>query len=171
MSAANSTLTQERLKELLHYNPETGAFIWISKPAPRANRIKVGSVAGSNKGNGYVQIQIDGKNYLAQRLAYLFVHGRMPVGDIDHSDGNPSNNRLSNLRDVTHAQNIQNQRTPNKRNTSGFIGISFRPDTSKYAAYISTDGKRKVLGCFDSAEDAHAAYLKAKRKLHEFCTI
>ncbi len=171
MSANNSTLSNDRLKELLHYDPKTGLFTWVAKPNTRSNRIKIGGKAGSEKGNGYIQIQIDGKNYLAQRLAWLYVTGSFPDGDIDHADGNPGNNVFENLRSTSRAQNIQNQRRSHKRNSAGLLGVHFRKDTKKYTAYITTDRARKSLGCFDTAEAAHSAYLKAKRELHKFCTI
>lgn len=171
MSAANSTLTQDRLKTLIDYNPESGIFVWISKPNVRANRIKIGSIAGSNKGNGYIQIQIDGKNYLAQRLAFLFVYGQFPRGEVDHIDGCRNNNKLSNLRDVTHAENIQNQLRPSKASTTRLMGVSKRKDNGKYSAYIMSYGKRISLGSFSIPEDAHEAYLSAKRTLHPGCTI
>lgn len=172
MSESNSTLTQYRLKELLHYDPDTGIFVWIAKSHPRANRICIGDVAGSLHGEGYTQIGIDGTNYLAHRLAWLYVHGPIPYEmDVDHRDGNRSRNAIANLRIGSRKQNIQNQRRPHKRTTTGYLGVHLRKDTGRFAAYINESRKRRYLGNFDTAEEAHGAYLAAKRELHEFCTI
>ena len=171
MSEAHSTLTQARLKELLSYDPETGKFTWIAKPNSRANRIKIGGEAGSPKGNGYIQIQVDKKNYLGHRLAYLYVVGEFNHGDLDHVDGNPANNSFKNLRPASRAQNQQNRRNPSSNNACGYLGVSYRKDTDKYTAHIVKNNKRLCIGCFETAEEAYDAYLKAKRELHEFCTI
>lgn len=118
---------------------------------------------------GHVQIRVDGRLYLAHRLAWLYVYGFIPNGDIDHINGNRSDNALSNIRIGTHAQNMQNRRTPSHGSKTGFLGVS--PTGRRYQARIGNGPYELYLGSFDTAEEAHAAYLKAKRELHEFCTI
>ena len=159
-------LTVARLKELLSYDETTGVFFW----KVRTNRLAVpGSVAGRTNSLGRIQIGIDGKRYLAHRLAWLYVTGEMPAHDIDHVDNDHANNRFENLRLDPQKSNQQNQRKPHSNNKSGFLGVS--PHGNKWAATISTKGKRVHLGLFSSPEVAHAAYVDAKRKQHEFNTL
>lgn len=107
----DSTLTQEMLKELLHYDPETGVFTWAAHP-PLGH--SVGDVAGKASTRGYVHICFSKKLrmtrsiYSAHRLAWLYVYGAWPLQDIDHIDQNKSNNALANLRDVSRSQNCRN---------------------------------------------------------------
>ena len=161
-------LTQERLKELFHYDPETGVFTWI---APSTNRIKPGRTAGAVTHQGYIEIQINGRKCGAHRLAWLYVNGKFPEHQIDHIDGNRTNNRINNLRDIPQEGNKQNRRFLSDRNTSGFLGVTFQKDIQKWVAGLSLNGKHTHLGVFKAPEEAHAAYLKAKRDLHPFCTI
>lgn len=120
---------------------------------------------------GYWRIWINGRHYAAHRLAWLFVYGKWPDGEVDHIDGAKNNNRIKNLRVTTKAGNQQNQRKARKDNKSGLLGVYWRPDTEKWRATIQTNKKRISLGNFDSADLAYEAYIKAKRRLHSTCTI
>jgi len=132
----------------------------------------LGSIAGHIRKDGYLHIKIDGKSYLAHRLAWLYVHGVWPTEDIDHRFHNTLDNRIGELRDVSNHENMQNRIKANNNNIStGLLGATFHKATGKYSAEITFDGKRKYLGLFASAEEAHAAYLSAKRIHHSTCTI
>jgi hypothetical protein len=160
-------LTRARLRELLSYDPETGVFEWIvSRSGVKRPE------AGGPDGQGYVRIKIDGRYYGAHRLAWMYVTGGLPGGQIDHLDGCRTNNRFSNLRDVSAALNRQNLRKASTRSKTGLLGVCAPTHCCRdYKAMITVDGHRIVLGRFEFPEEAHAAYVIAKRKLHEGCTL
>lgn len=165
---AYQSLTQGQLKEILSYDPETGVF----KNCINRGSVRAGGKAGCVRGNGYIQIKIGSRIYLAHRLAWLFVYGKWPANEIDHINGNPADNRLCNLREATRAQNGGNLRRATKGNkSSSLLGSSWDNINRLWTASICKNGKSKHLGRFKTAEDAHAAYITAKRKMHEFCTI
>ena len=159
-------ITQERLKEVLFYDDETGIFTRKIALGCRP----AGSIVGTNM-RGYLNAQIDGRNYFLHRLAWLYVFGAMPEKQIDHKNGIKNDNRISNLREANNSQNGQNQRKPGKLNSSGFLGVSFHKKSGKWSARIAENKKTRNLGLFSAPEEAHRAYLTAKRELHEFCTI
>lgn len=164
-------ITQSRLKEVLDYNPETGMFVW---KLSRGRNARLGENAGSMRCDGYIAIKIDGKSYKAHRLAWLFIYGYLPKNDTDHRDHDRSNNRINNLRDVTRSENQENQIKARTNNVSTrLLGVYFRDDYSinKYVAKIRISGKLTPLGCFSTAESAHAAYVAAKRIHHGTCTL
>jgi hypothetical protein len=166
---AKSSVTGERLRELLHYAPETGAFTWRARSR---NGVQVGAVAGCGHGEGYWFIGIDGRRYFAHRLAWLYVHGAWPTADIDHINGVRNDNRIVNLRDVTRSVNLQNQRrAPNHNKSSGLLGASFNARKLKWKSTIGVGGKPRHLGFFATAQEAHAAYVAAKRDVHAGCSI
>lgn len=158
----------DRVRELLEYEPETGVFRWKC----RRGRVAAGSVAGSPVVRGYRAISVDNVLYRAHRLAFVLMEGRWPEGDVDHIDGDVSNNRYSNLREASRSQNMQNQRRALSNNkSSGLLGASWHKQTRRWQARITLGGKDRFLGRFDTAEAAHAAYLAAKRQIHSYCTI
>lgn len=154
-------LTTERLLVLLSYDAESGVFVWNST---RGRSAKAGDVAGTAHPRGYVTIEIDGRAYLAHRLAWLFVHGCFPAEQIDHVNRDRADNRLCNLRPASHSQNMAN-RAHFKNNVSGFRGV-YRHSPNRWRAQIRKDGVLYRLGNFDTPEEAHAAYLKAADRIH-----
>jgi hypothetical protein len=163
-------LTAERLRELLHYDQETGIFTWTQRPSEMARKCAPGAVAGSVcKVHGYVYIGIDWVKHPAHRLAWLYVRGEWPQFDIDHIDGDRANNRIGNLRDVSRSVNLQNARKARSDSQSGLLGAL--RNRNRWMSRIKANGRMIHLGSFDTPEEAHAAYLAAKRKLHEGCTI
>lgn len=158
-------LTQQRLKELLSYDPETGLFINLTQRRPQA---KIGSVAGCKNNNGYIRIMIDGKLYQSHRIAWLYVYGELPENDLDHINEIKDDNRICNLRLDTNQENPHNISRPQVNNTSGFRGVSWHKWNKKWVARIKLNGKTQHLGFFDTAKEAHEAYLKAKREIHTF---
>jgi HNH endonuclease/AP2 domain len=153
----------ERLRQVLDYDPLTGIFTW---KAPTSNRVKIGSVAGSDKHDGYLTITVDGLAEYAHRLAWLFVYGVLPERQLDHRNGNPSDNRISNLRLATPVQNSQNKVKPQRNGTTGLLGVCYFKRTGKWTANITAAGERHYLGYFDTPEQASEAYWAAKRELH-----
>lgn len=153
-------ITQERLKDLLRYNSETGVFTWCKK---RGN-VKAGSVAGCVNGHGYQLIRLDKTLYKAHRLAWLYVYGEWPKADIDHINSMKSDNRIVNLRDVTRAENKQNLIVPYAGSSSGFLGVT--PHKDGFVAQITVDGERIYLGKYDTAKSAQCAYIAAKRAMY-----
>ena len=111
------------------------------------------------------------KAILAHRLAWALHTGDWPKGDIDHINGDESDNRLANLRDVSKSINQQNKRRPRTDNKVGLLGVSWHARGRKWRAQITVQGTRMYLGLFTTPDAAHAAYLEAKRMLHPGCTI
>lgn len=146
-------LTQERLKELLDYSPETGEFVWKVTKGSRA-------IAGEKAGktpcgiHGYVFIRIDRKAYRAHQLAWLYVHGYFPDTDIDHINRVRHDNRIANLRVVSRSLNALN---------NGAAGFSRSRD--KWRAYITVDGRQRHLGIFETEQEASYAHRRAKEQL------
>lgn len=169
MSKVNSTLTAERLRELLNYDSETGIFTW----AVRGKGIRcIGAKAGCLTPDGYVIVGIDKDLHMAHRLVWLYIHGVWPNNEIDHKNGNRSDNRLINLRDVTSQVNQENRRAPARAETkSMLLGVSWSVRAKRWMAKICVQRKQIYLGLFDTPEAAHSAYIEAKRRLHEGCTI
>lgn len=166
-STSNPPLTQARLKELLHYDPETGVFVRLVS----RGRAAAGSVAGSPDKNGYLQISIDKSNYLAHRLAFLHELGRFPLDEVDHIDRDPSNNRWNNLREATRSLNGANTRL-RPDNASGHRGVYWEQRRGKWLVQGHLNGSTKYLGYFDRLEDA-AAVSQAWRETHfrEFAAL
>lgn len=157
------TLTADRVREVLDYNPETGVFRWKVR---LGQRCRVGNEAGSFSAEGYRQIKIDGRLHLAHRLAWLHTYGVWPRVDLDHRNEIKYDNRIANLREATKAQNTQNRSRARSDNQNGFMGVS--RVTGGWRALIDVNGQRHNLGLFGTPEEAHAAYLAAKRELHPF---
>ena len=166
---AKADLTAQRLRELLHYNPVTGVF--TRRVSLRGDAYDFGKVAGSVTTAGYFSFNVDGRRYQAHRLAWLYVHGVWPAEQIDHRDTNRQNNAIDNLRESSHKGNHQNLRAAHEDSKTGLLGVSFDKDRRRWKAQIYADGKKHFLGRFDTAQQAHDAYLKSKRQLHPFCTI
>lgn len=160
----NDCFLRQRIMDALTYSADTGVFHWKIKTSAR---VHVGSSAGTT-GN-YVSIKLDGEKYQAHRLAWLIVYGKFPSVFIDHINGIKTDNRIVNLREATRSVNGQNMRRAYRNNRSGMLGVSAYKD--KFRATIVVDRKWRDLGFYDSAADAHAAYLSAKRVIHEGCTI
>jgi hypothetical protein len=160
-------LTADRLRQVLNYDPQTGLFTWRERVA---KCVHVGDTAGCReKRIGYITIGIDSDIHKAHRLAWLYVTGAWPVKYIDHVNGVKHDNRFENLREVFEDGNSQNVRKPNKRNKSGFIGvIKFQ---NKWRASITVEKKTRRIGDYNTPEEAHEAYLVAKRMYHAACTI
>lgn len=152
-------LTYERLFELLNYDPDSGLF--IRKTGCRGHA--AGAIAGCVDRRGYVFIGIDGKLFLAHRLAFLFMTKEWPLSLVDHVDRDKGNNRWVNLRSANKSQNNANSKVQNN-NTSGFKGVSWCSTTHRWQAFISIDNKSKRLGRFSSAAEASAAYKNAADK-------
>lgn len=161
-----TNLSHTDLLSVLHYNPETGTFTWIKKTG---RKIVPGTSAESLNYAGYIRIGINRSYHMAHRLAWFYVHGKWPANRIDHINGNRSDNRLQNLRDVSTATNQQNQRTHHRNNKVGLLGV--RRGKTSFLAQITKSGRPIHLGCFDTKEEAHAAYIAAKRTMHPGCTI
>lgn len=170
MAAANITLAH--LRELLEYFPESGLFIWRVSRGRFGNTCKAGGIAGCLRPNGYIVIEIDGRNYRAHRLAFFYMTGAWPKDQIDHRDTNKANNKWANLREATHAENLQNLRKAHGDNLScELLGVSWSKHAQKWLAQIQIDGKKQFIGYFHTAETAHVAYLETKRRLHPFGMI
>jgi hypothetical protein len=165
MEKAMTSLTADLLREIVRYDKDTGKFTWL---ANRGTRARAGHEAGSLS-NGYVTIKLQGKVHKAHRLAWLYMTGAWPVMSIDHIDGDKANNKFSNLRDVSRSANLQNQIRPQAGNRAGALGVT--PHRSGFQARIQTGKTQKYLGTFQTAEQAHAAYLDAKRTIHIGSTI
>lgn len=164
MGRLDATFTAERLCEALDYDQSTGIFTWRT-PMQTGGRTGVGQVAGRISSEGYRNIGLGGVRCQAHRLAWLYVHGDWPTGQIDHINGIKTDNRIANLRVVTEAQNKWN-RLETSRNTSGHRGVSRNKLERKWKAYITVEGATQWLGTFASYDEAVEARLAAER--HQF---
>ena len=151
-------LTQERLRNILNYNQGTGIFMRLVDR--RGGRWKAGARAGCHDKFHHCRVlRIDGRCYLEHRVVWLYVHGRWPTLEIDHINGDGTDNRLCNLREATHQQNMRNMKK-HKDNTSGFKGVYFNKKTGKWVTQIAIASRQTYVGSFDTPESAHTEYCR-----------
>jgi hypothetical protein len=163
-------LTAERAREVFEYEEATGRLTWRVKMSKRR---QIGQEAGCIfKSTGYRYVGVDGHKFTVHRVVWLMVHGAFPSSTIDHINGDRADNRLSNLRDVPHRHNSQNQRRPHEdKQSCKLIGATWDKMWRNWKAQIGHKKKTIYIGRFKTAEEAHAAYLEAKRRIHACCTI
>ena len=154
-------ITQQYLKEILAYEPETGQFFWKIR---KAYNMKAGQLAGALHKSGYIHISIDKKCHKAHRLAWLYMTGKEPDEYVDHINRIASDNRFVNLRLATAKQNCENC-TTYKSNVSGFRGVSFHKATNKWRATLRHNKKHIHVGVFDTALEASFAAEKKRNEL------
>ena len=156
-------LSIDEIKNLVVYCAETGRITHINNK-PRKDTVK------SDRKRRY--IKLNKRQYLVHRVAWMVSHGPIPDDmEIDHINGDESDNRVSNLRLASKSMNQQNKRNPRKDSSSGLLGVGWFDAAKKWRAQITVNKKTIYLGCFTEKEDAHNAYLAAKRQLHIGCTI
>jgi len=143
-------LTQERLKELLDYDPDTGLFVWKVR---RSGMAEAGSVAGNTNSTDYRRISCDYNSYLSHRLAFLFMEGSFPPALVDHINHDKADNRWANLRHVTKVENNRHN-AMQTNNISGVTGVCWHKQNKKWRAFIHPDGKAIHLGSTSDKDEA-----------------
>ena len=167
---AEADFSVARLRDLVHYESTTGVFtlrVDVSHIRKAGRRIDV--VKHGRRSSGYRSVNILGRRFLAHRLAWALHFGEWPAHSVDHLNGERSDNRIANLRCATSATNAQNQRTHHANSKTGVMGVHI--DKGRYRAQITVNGSTKQVGVFDTVDEAHAAYLEAKRRYHPGCVI
>ena len=160
-------MSLDNVRDYLTYDPWTGIFRWLGKPPGERTPNLSGQEAGSTRRKDeYVIITLSRRHYYAHRLAWLFVHGELPAQAIDHINGDPSDNRIVNLRLASVAENTRNQRRPHRDAASGFKGVTWDRDREKWRAQIGAGRLMRNLGRFDTREQAARAYDAAAIRLH-----
>ena len=149
------------LRELFSYDAKTGLLIWRKA----SGTARAGREAGWLHESGYVYVGIQGRSYKAHRVIWYLYYGKQPKELLDHIDRNPTNNRIKNLRECTHAQNQQNKRTY-ANNQSGVKGVNWYPRYNKWRVRIQHMGKPILVGMYSDFDAACAARLQAQKKLH-----
>jgi hypothetical protein len=152
----------DEVRDVLDYEPSTGVFRWRVSPGGRGG---VGAVAGTRDHEGYVVIRYRGRGYKAHRLAWLYVHGELPAGVVDHINGDKADNRIHNLRDVDAYVNAQNVERPNKNGRSGLRWVSWFSQYQKWKASFFFRKKHYFVGHFDDPAEAHEAAKRARAAL------
>ena len=161
-------ITFDEARKRYTYNPDTGAFTRNST----SRKWIAGSTLSGTESHGYMRVWVNGKQLAAHRLAWLWMTGEWPSTDIDHIDGNRSNNSWSNLRQVDRSTNLENIRSAKSHNKStGLLGAYHSPTKGRFVSRIQVRGKSISLGSFATADAAHAAYLSAKKELHKGSTL
>ena len=163
-----SDLTPEHVSELFNYDPLTGVLTWKKQPR---GRYKPSLVAGYKTPEGYLVTSVDSKLRKNHRLAWAISYGCWPKYEIDHINGDKSDNRLANLRDVKHKLNTENLLVANSFNKGRVLGVSWHIRINKFHARIGVNGRLIHLGYYSTSEEAHQAYLTAKRQLHAGNTL
>ena len=153
-------LTQEILKTIIEYDCITGLFKWKE----RLQKRKIDWFGGYKQSDGYMQIRILNKKYMAHRLAWLYCYGKFPQNIIDHINRNKSDNRIKNLREATYSENQQNT-DKKSNNKSGYKGVAYEKVAKKWRSQISVNGKRIHIGYFNTKEEAAEAYKTTSSKL------
>jgi hypothetical protein len=166
MPRTTTELTQALAQSAWSYDKDTGLFRWR---AHKQGHAKAGQVAGSIGTNGYWYVFLSGRRYCAHRVAWLHVYGSWPEHEIDHINGDRLDNSIANLRDIPRGINHQNKRRAYSTSSTGLLGVL--RNGKRFAARIQVDKRRVNLGNYATAEEAHAAYLKAKRRLHPGSTL
>jgi hypothetical protein len=164
----------EDVRDIVEYDKQTGELRWkVDMRTGSVRQVvlgKAGEVAGTkNKHHGYVTIRINGRQYIAHRVAWWLATGEWPIA-IDHKDGDRANNKFENLRAADYKINNQNRRRAIPNSTTGFLGVTRTPE-GRFVARIGVNGKNLYFGTHETPEQAHEAYLAAKREFHEGCTI
>jgi hypothetical protein len=152
-------LTVEEIQQKFRYEPHTGHIYWIESGKGKVKK----KPAGTKISTGYVGILINGKRYLAHRIAWALYHGAWPDDQIDHINGDKKDNRIANLREATNSQNGKNYGF-NRANTSGVKGVSWCKYTNKWRAAIKVNKTRKCLGRYETKEQAAIARHIAEEK-------
>lgn len=165
-SQMKQKLTAEELRSIMSYDPMSGEFRWKKR---LSQGTRAGEVAGCLNTLGYWQVGIRRHRYYGHRLAWLHFYGEWPPTEVDHIDGNPANNRIGNLRLASHSTNMQNLTRVSKKTQSGILGVHVTKQG--FSSKIMVNYKSVHLGNFKTAEEAHAAYVAAKRELHEGNTL
>lgn len=152
------------VRAVIEYDPKTGLFRRIRHLGGKRNT----EWFGGSPHSGYRRVQVCGQQHLSHRVAWLLMTGSWPEFEIDHIDGHKANNRWANLRRATRFLNNQNMRKARAGNPTGVLGVSYDARfVDPYVARICHNRQRVYLGRFATLEEAEAAYLKAKRKLHQ----
>ena len=157
-----------RLRDIFDYNPETGVLVWLD------GRQK-GLAAGSTDARGYCQVSVGSRDDRLRthvhQVAWAYMTGEWAPHDIDHINHDKSDNRFCNLRALSRSLNQQNQIRGHSGSLTGLLGVVPNRKTGRYMARIHVNGKSKQVGTFGTPEEAHAAYVEAKRRLHPACTL
>ena len=153
-------LTQKQLKELLSYDADSGDFVWLVQ----RGRKKAGEPAGVKDHYGYVVIRINTKLYKAHRLAWLYVYGVWPDNGLDHINRNPADNRVVNLRDVSHSANLHNAQV-RRGSRSGVAGVRWRVERNRWVASIKVGYRHHNLGSFRTLDEAVEARRDAEQRM------
>ena len=156
--ADHDSITADELRSILHYDPLTGVFTHRKSAGGRL----AGSVAGSVDVEGYIHIGVLKRHYRAHRLAWLYTYGTWPKNQIDHINRSRADNRICNLRDVTHQQNVQNAGNF-RNNTSGRKGVYWCSSDKHWRARFLLGDKFLSLGCFKTFDEAVAARVAAEK--------
>lgn len=164
-------ITQSRLKELLHYNPETGIFTWTDAVSNIRSRCRPNDIAGYKHPYGYIIIKIDQIKYPAHRLAFLYMTGNFPIYETDHINTIRDDNRWDNLRDIPRKLNQENKTKVQSNNKSGKSGVHYCNTHKKWVARIKHKQKTISLGYFDSKDDAIAARLNGEKQYFKYSRV
>lgn len=159
-------ISQSELMEEVHYSPLSGYFYRLKSGKGK----RVGDRCEVMHPSGYVRIMVLGKRYPAHHLAWLYVNGSFPKDQIDHINGNRSDNRIENLRECSCKENHQNRKSKSG-SKSKYLGVSWVGARSKWVANIKCGKEKKQIGYFDSEGGAYEAYMKEKKSMHKFNPI
>lgn len=162
------SMTAERLRKVLNYNPHTGQFTWLVRTA---RRIHIGDSPNCKNRDGYIQVSIDNKRYLVHRLVWLYVYDEWPLFQLDHVNGIRDDNRLCNLRSVTNSQNQQNRRGARCDSRTNVIGVTWVEKRQCWRAHLMLNRKYMLKSYHKKIEDAIASRRQAELKYHPFSSI
>lgn len=153
----------DSIKDWVTYDPDTGVFHWKKKPS---RRVVVGSVAGSlSRQLGYISMMLHKQSYLAHRMAFVYMTGKLPIGLVDHINGIRSDNRWINLRDATNSINQQNQKQARANCETGALGVT--KSGRGFRATVGFNDKNYYSPTFNTIVEASAAYFAMKKLLHK----
>lgn len=149
----------------INYNPITGVLRRVYKS--KGSRARLGIIKGYAKREGHLKVSVCSKEVYLHQLAWFLHYGVWAAKAIDHKDRDPTNNKIDNLRELSHQGNAQNRASPMRSNSSGYLGVYLDKRRNKFVAEITVNNKKKYIGRFSTARAAHEAYIQAKRIYHK----